>query len=107
LRRSDLAGARTAFLAKAFFRALVEEACSQPGCGSARLANVFHIRKLNGHFLREHAALRILLAAADVLLDSVDAFNDRLTRGTVDLEHLALLAAIVAGDYFNRVTSAN
>src|SRR6476619_6483165 len=105
-RRSDLARTRVALLAKALFAAVVEEASTQPGCSSTGRADVFYIRKLDRHFFAEHAALRILLAASDVLLDAVHAFDDGLAGGAIHLEHLALLAAIVARDYFNCVTSA-
>ena len=107
LGRSDLAGTRAALLAKPFLAAVVEEARAQAGRCAARRADVFQIRKLDRHFLAEHAALRVLLAAADVLLDAVHALDERLARRAIDLDHAALLAAVVARNDFDCITGAN
>ena len=69
LRRGDLADARAALLAKPFLAA-VRRGSERPA--ASRLPHdvqkYFTVRKLDRHFLAQHAALRILLAAADVLL---------------------------------------
>ena len=67
----------------------------------------FTVRKLDRHFFAEHAALRVLLAAADVLLDAVHAFDDGLAGRAIDLEHLALLAADRCRRLLRRVSSSD
>jgi len=39
--------------------------------------------------------------------DAIHAFDNGLAGGAIHFEHLALLAAVVAGDYFDCVTRAN
>ena len=47
-------------------------------CVVALFADQHHVGNADGHFLRESAALRIALAAADVLVNQVDSFDDQL-----------------------------
>ena len=63
---------------------------TQAGRRAARCADVFQVRELDRHVLFQHAALRILLAAADVFLDAIDAFDNRLARRAINLDHAAL-----------------
>ena len=59
------------------------------------------------HFLPQAAALRVALAAADVLVDAVDALDHDLPGLAVDAEHLGPRAAVVAGDHFHGVVYSN
>jgi hypothetical protein len=107
LGRGDLAGAGVALLAEPFFAAVVEETRAQAAGARARRAEVFQIRELHGHFLRKHAALRMLLAAPDVLLHPVHAFHERFAGVAVDFDDAAFLAAVIAGNHLDCVTTTD
>ena len=55
------------------------------------LQTYFRFDKLHRHLLAQPAALRVLLAAADVLVHAVHALDERLARRAIDLDHAALL----------------
>ena len=49
----------------------------------------------------------MLLAAADMLVDSIDVFDQGLLLGPIDAYHAACRAAICACHYYYGITSAN
>ncbi len=59
--------------------------------------------RLDRHFLRQPAALRVSLTASHVLVHAIDTFHDDLTRLVINFEHLAADPAVVAGNHFDRI----
>ena len=96
LRWGDLPGTSAALLAESLFDPIVEESRAQSHRSAAGRAHELQVGQLHGHILLEHASLRIFLAAANVFLNAVDAFDNRLAGGAIHLNHATALAAIIA-----------
>src|SRR5687767_2072188 len=94
-----------------FAKPLLDAVARQAGADAGRLvalaADEHHVGKLNRHLLREPAALRVSLAAANVLINAIDPLDDDLAFVAIDSQYLAALALVVAGDHFHRVVHAN
>jgi hypothetical protein len=103
----DFAGRGAAFLAISFFGAGACEAGAKPSRLAASRANERDIRGVDRRFFTEPAALRMLLAAGDVLVNARDPFDQHAVALAIYLDHPALLAAIGASDHFDVVTCAN
>ena len=87
------ADAGAALLAEAFLAAVGQEAGAESRVAlphDGQTSSTFD--SWTGISFDEPAALRVLLAAADVLVDAVHAFDDRLAGGAIDHEHAALAA---------------
>src|SRR5262245_15209555 len=101
--RRDRPQGSTALLAVTLFAAILREARASADAFAALTAEQQNIADLQRHLFREAAALRILLAAADVLIDTINAFDDEAADAAIDRQHLCALAFVVAGDHFDSV----
>ena len=68
-----------------------------------RRTHQHHVRDMNGRFLLNAAALGVLLAAPDVLVYVIYAFDHDLALACQNLEHLARLAGISEAADGNKV----
>src|SRR5262245_30266041 len=101
--RRDRSHRSAALLAVPLFTAVLREARAGTDTFPALIAEQQDIADLQRHLFREAATLRVLLAAADVLIDAINAFDDEPTDATIDGQHLAALTLVVAGEHFDGV----
>ena len=82
--------AGAALLAETFLAAVVQEADARSRAAASQASQTNStLDELDRHLLREPAALRVLLAAVDVLVHPVHALDDQLAGLAVHAEHLA------------------
>src|SRR4029079_19641646 len=78
-----------------------------PPRGDALAAPERDVRRLDRAFLLQDAAARVALRRLGVALDHVDALDDDASVASLEAQHAAALALVLAGDDDDLITFAN
>src|SRR6056297_3387411 len=98
-RRGDPAKARTTLLCESLLGTIIQIANADSGRFAGARIDDHHVAGVNRHLFTQPTALRVLLAAADVLADQPGTFDDHAVTFAVEDQDLAAMTFVTAGDH--------